>query len=160
MSTIRVTKQFHFEMAHALLNYDGPCKNIHGHSYQLNVTVKGKVKTPSVPARADNTSDSDEGMVVDFGVIKKVVKELVVDVYDHALVLNDKANIDVSQFQFMDKLIRVPYQPTCENMLVHFADLLKNKLPQDIILHSLFLRETNTSFAEWFAEDNSQKGSL
>jgi len=133
-------------MAHALLNYDGPCKNIHGHSYQLNVTVKGKVKT--------NTNDSDEGMVVDFGVIKKVVKELVVDVYDHALVLNEKANIDVNQFQFMNKLIRVPYQPTCENMLVHFASLLKDKLPHNIILHSLFLRETNTSFAEWFMEDN------
>lgn len=147
MSTIRVTKQFHFEMAHALLNYDGPCKNIHGHSYQLNVTVKGKVKT--------NTNDSDEGMVVDFGVIKKVVKDLVVDVYDHALVLNEKANIDVNQFQFMNKLIRVPYQPTCENMLVHFATLLKDKLPHNITLHSLFLRETNTSFAEWFAEDNS-----
>ena len=149
MSTIRVTKQFHFEMAHALLNYDGPCKNIHGHSYQLTVTVKGKVK--------NNTSDSDEGMVVDFGVIKKVVKDLVVDVYDHALVLNEKANIDTSQFQFMNKLIRVPFQPTCENMLVYFATLLKNKLPQDISLHSLFLRETNSSFAEWFADDNVQK---
>lgn len=146
MSVVRVTKQFHFEMAHALLDYDGPCKNIHGHSYQLNVTVKGNVKT--------NTSDSDEGMVVDFGIIKKIVKELVVDVYDHALVLNQKAKIDVSNFEFMNKLIRVPYQPTCENMLVHFADVIKNNLPAHIQLHSLFLRETNTSFAEWFAEDN------
>ncbi|MBE7442195.1 MAG: 6-carboxytetrahydropterin synthase QueD [Flavobacteriales bacterium] len=146
MSVVRVTKQFHFEMAHALLDYDGPCKNIHGHSYQLNVTVKGNVKT--------NTSDSDEGMVVDFGIIKKIVKEMVVDVYDHALVLNQKAKIDVSNFEFMNKLIRVPYQPTCENMLVHFADVIKNNLPAHIQLHSLFLRETNTSFAEWFAEDN------
>ena len=146
MSVVRVTKQFHFEMAHALLDYDGPCKNIHGHSYQLNVTVKGNVKT--------NTSDSDEGMVVDFGIIKKIVKELVVDVYDHALVLNERAKIDVSNFEFMNKLIRVPYQPTCENMLVHFADVIKNNLPAHIQLHSLFLRETNTSFAEWFAEDN------
>jgi len=162
MSIIRVTKQFHFEMAHALLDYDGPCKNIHGHSYQLNVTVKGKVKTPSVPARppepfragADNTSNSDEGMVVDFGVIKKIVKDLVVDVFDHALVLNEKAKIDVSNFEFMNKLIRVPYQPTCENMLVHFAKTIQDHLPNHIKLHSLFLRETNTSFAEWFAEDN------
>lgn len=146
MSVIRVTKQFHFEMAHALLNYEGPCKNIHGHSYQLNVTVKGAVK--------NNTNDSDEGMVVDFGVIKKVVKEHVVDVYDHALVLNVKADIDVSQFQFMNKLIRVPFQPTCENMLVYFAEVLKDKLPSHIQLHSLFLRETATSFAEWFANDN------
>ena len=146
MSIIRVTKQFHFEMAHALLDYDGPCKNIHGHSYQLNVTVKGKVKT--------NTSDSDEGMVVDFGVIKKVVKELVVAVFDHALVLNERAKIDVSNFEFMNKLIRVPYQPTCENMLVHFAKTIQDNLPKHIQLHSLFLRETNTSFAEWFAVDN------
>lgn len=146
MSIIRVTKQFHFEMAHALLDYDGPCKNIHGHSYQLNVTVKGKVKT--------NTSDSDEGMVVDFGVIKKIVKDMVVDVFDHALVLNEKAKIDVSNFEFMNKLIRVPYQPTCENMLIHFAKTIQDHLPNHIKLHSLFLRETNTSFAEWFAEDN------
>lgn len=146
MSIIRVTKQFHFEMAHALLDYDGPCKNIHGHSYQLNVTVKGMVKT--------NTSDSDEGMVVDFGIIKKIVKELVVDVYDHALVLNQKAKIDVSNLELMNKLIRVPYQPTCENMLVHFAKTIQDNLPSHIKLHSLFLRETNTSFAEWFAEDN------
>jgi 6-pyruvoyltetrahydropterin/6-carboxytetrahydropterin synthase len=146
MSVVRVTKQFHFEMAHALLDYDGPCKNIHGHSYQLNVTVKGMVKT--------NTSDSDEGMVVDFGIIKKIVKELVVDVFDHALVLNERAKIDVSNFEFMNKLIRVPYQPTCENMLVHFAKTIQQNLPSHIKLHSLFLRETNTSFAEWFAEDN------
>jgi len=146
MSVVRVTKQFHFEMAHALLDYDGPCKNIHGHSYQLNVTVKGVVKT--------NTSDSDEGMVVDFGIIKKIVKELVVDVFDHALVLNERAKIDVSNFEFMNKLIRVPYQPTCENMLVHFAKTIQQNLPSHIKLHSLFLRETNTSFAEWFAEDN------
>jgi 6-pyruvoyltetrahydropterin/6-carboxytetrahydropterin synthase len=146
MSVVRVTKQFHFEMAHALLDYDGPCKNIHGHSYQLNVTVKGAVKT--------NTSDSDEGMVVDFGIIKKIVKELVVDVFDHALVLNERAKIDVSNFEFMNKLIRVPYQPTCENMLVHFAKTIQQNLPSHIKLHSLFLRETNTSFAEWFAEDN------
>ena len=146
MSVVRVTKQFHFEMAHALLDYDGPCKNIHGHSYQLNVTVKGMVKT--------NTSDSDEGMVVDFGIIKKIVNELVVDIFDHALVLNERAKIDVSNFEFMNKLIRVPYQPTCENMLVHFAKTIQDNLPNNIKLHSLFLRETNTSFAEWFAEDN------
>jgi 6-pyruvoyltetrahydropterin/6-carboxytetrahydropterin synthase len=61
MSIIRITKEFQFEMAHALLGHDGPCKNIHGHSYKLDVTVKGKVK--------QNTTDPDEGMVVDFTII-------------------------------------------------------------------------------------------
>lgn len=146
MSTIRITKEFEFEMAHALLGYDGPCKNIHGHSYKLKVTVKGKVK--------NDTSDSDEGMVVDFGVIKKIVKELIVDVYDHSLVLNEKMEIDTTQFQFMNKLIRVPFQPTCENLLIHYAQLIKAKLPNNLVLSYLFLRETPSSYAEWFAEDN------
>jgi len=146
MSTIRITKEFEFEMAHALLGYDGPCKNIHGHSYKLKVTVKGDVK--------NGTSDSDEGMVVDFGIIKKIVKELIVDVYDHSLVLNEKMKIDTAQFQFMNKLIRVPFQPTCENLLLHYAQLIKAKLPDNLALSYLFLRETPSSYAEWFTEDN------
>ena len=146
MSIIRITKEFEFEMAHALLGYDGPCKNIHGHSYKLKVTVKGSVK--------NNTSDSDEGMVVDFGIIKHIVKDLIVDVYDHALVLNEKMEIDTSQFEFMNKLIRVPYQPTCENLLLDFASEIKKKLPSNLELSYLFLRETPTSYAEWHESDN------
>lgn len=146
MPVIRITKEFKFEMAHALLGYDGPCKNIHGHSYKLNVTVKGKTK--------NGTTDSDEGMVVDFGVIKKIVNDLIVHKYDHALVLNEKMKIDVAQFDFMPKLILVPFQPTCENLLIYYADLIKAQLPSNLMLHSLFLRETPTSYAEWFAEDN------
>lgn len=146
MSVIRITKEFQFEMAHALVGYDGPCKNIHGHSYKLDVTVKGKVKK--------GTSDSDEGMVVDFGIIKKIVKDLIVDEYDHSLVLNEKMKIDKSQFDFMNKLIIVPFQPTCELLLGHYSELIIAKLPANIQLHSLMLRETPTSYAEWFAEDN------
>ena len=146
MSIIRVTKEFQFEMAHALLGYDGPCKNIHGHSYKLDVTVKGAVK--------EGTSDSDEGMVIDFGIIKDIVKKLIVDEYDHSLVLNEKMNIDASQFEFMNKLILVPFQPTCEKLLDHYAELIKPKLPNNISLHSLMLRETPTSYAEWFSSDN------
>ena len=146
MSIIRITKEFRFEMAHALLGYDGPCRNIHGHSYQLDVTVKGGVK--------EGSSDSDEGMVIDFGVIKDIVKKLIIDEYDHSLVLNEKMKIDPSQFDFMNKLIIVPFQPTCEKLLVYYSELLIANLPSSIKLHSLMLRETPTSYAEWFADDN------
>ncbi len=146
MSIIRITKQFDFEMAHALLGYDGPCKNIHGHSYKMDVTVKGEIK--------EGTVDSDEGMVIDFGIIKKIVKDLIVDKYDHALVLNEKMEIDISNFDFMNKLILLPFQPTCELLLAHYAELIKADLPSHIQLHSIMLRETPTSYAEWFSEDN------
>ena len=146
MTIIRITKEFKFEMAHALLGYDGPCKNIHGHSYKLSVTVKGKIK--------QGTLDSDEGMVVDFGIVKKIVDDLIVSKYDHSLALNEKMKIDEAQFEFMNKLILLPFQPTCENLLEYYAELIKQQLPENIALHSLFLRETPSSYAEWYADDN------
>ncbi len=81
MAIIRLTKQFHFEMAHVLEGYDGPCKNVHGHSYVL-------------------------------------------------------------------------FQPTCENLIPYFANLIVKELPSDIKLHHLKLNETATSYAEWYASDN------
>lgn len=146
MSVIRITKEFNFEMAHALVGHNGPCKNIHGHSYKFNVTVKGKVK--------NGTEDSDEGMVVDFSVIKKIVKTLIVDEYDHSLVLWDKMNIDKSTLNFMNKLILVPFNPTCENLLTYYVDLIKRELPSSLTLEHLLLRETPNSYAEWYQSDN------
>jgi 6-pyruvoyltetrahydropterin/6-carboxytetrahydropterin synthase len=143
---IRVTKEFRFEMAHALLNHDGPCKNIHGHSYLLAVTLKG------VPI--SDSGNSKEGMVVDFSDIKKIVTEKIVQPLDHALVLNrttpEKMYIELQDL----KLILVDFQPTCENMLIDIAEKLIKVLPETVTLHHLMLRETSTSYAEWFAEDN------
>lgn len=149
MSTIRITKEFIFEMAHALKGYDGPCKNIHGHSYELFVTVKGKPNN-------DSTS-SNNGMVIDFKLLKNIVRENIIDYYDHALVLHKEsaALIKDDSKELYGKLLAVDFQPTSENMLIHFAAILKNKLPSDIVLYSLRLRETVTSFAEWYAEDNN-----
>jgi 6-pyruvoyltetrahydropterin/6-carboxytetrahydropterin synthase len=53
-----------------------------------------------------------------------------------------------------DKLILLPYQPTCENMLIDFADRIRKSFPEGVKLHSMRLRETASSYAEWFAEDN------
>ena len=82
MAVIRISKEFNFDMAHALLGYDGLCRNIHGHSYTLIVTVKGEPIT-------DDDSPKD-GMLIDFGDLKRLIKENIVSEYDHALVLNDK----------------------------------------------------------------------
>lgn len=148
MSIIRITKEFKFEMAHALKGYDGPCKNIHGHSYELFVTVNGKP--------VNDISSSNNGMVIDFKLLKNIVRENIIDDYDHALVLHKEsaALIKDDSKELYGKLLAVDYQPTSENMLIHFAAILKNKLPSDISLYSLLLRETVTSFAEWYAEDN------
>lgn len=149
MATIRITKQFSFETGHALYGYDGKCKNVHGHSYKLSVTVIG---TPI----ADSTNVKF-GMVIDFGDLKKIVKEEIVDQFDHATVFNQNTpHIELAnELKSRDHhVILVDYQPTSENMVVDFAQRITSRLPENIQLFSLKLQETETSFAEWFASDN------
>ena len=144
---IRVTKQFDFEMAHALDCHDGKCHNIHGHTYELSVTFLG------VPI--DQPGTPKDGMVIDFADLKKIVKQNVVDVFDHALVLRDNSRFLGSIDHALNpRLILVPYQPTAEKLLEHMVSIIQDQLPGDVKLHSVLLRETNTSYAEWFASDN------
>jgi 6-pyruvoyltetrahydropterin/6-carboxytetrahydropterin synthase len=149
MSTIRITKQFSFETGHALYGYDGKCKNVHGHSYKLSVTVSGK-------PISDNTNVKF-GMVIDFGDLKKIVKEEIVDVFDHATVFNKNTPHVELAAELKNRghhIILVDYQPTSEMMVIDFAKKIKDRLPRNIHLHSIKLQETDTSFAEWFASEN------
>lgn len=149
MSNIRITKQFTFETGHALYGYDGKCKNVHGHSYKLSVTVIG---TPI----SDN-SHVKFGMVIDFGDLKKIVKAEIVDVFDHATVFNKNTPHVELAAELSNRghnVLLVDYQPTSEMMVIDFAEKIKKHLPKHITLHSLKLQETETSFAEWYASDN------
>ena len=149
MNNIRITKQFSFETGHALYGYDGKCKNVHGHSYKLFVTVIGKPISDS--------SNVKFGMVIDFGDLKKIVKKEIVDVFDHASVFNKNTpHIELAK-ELSDRghhVILVDYQPTSEMMVIDFADKIKRQLPKNIKLYSLRLQETETSYAEWYANDN------
>ena len=148
MELIRITKEFHFEMAHALKNYDGACKNIHGHSYRLLVTLRGR------PIQeADNPKD---GMVMDFQDLKTAVKKPIVEKLDHSLVLNGSTDKDLVKDlgELYEKVYVFDFQPTCENLAIHIASEIKSQLPPGIQLFSLKLYETASSFAEWYADDN------
>ena len=149
MNNIRITKQFNFETGHALYGYDGRCKNVHGHSYKLSVTVIGKPIT--------DVSNVKFGMVIDFSDLKKIVKEEIVDVFDHATVFNQNTpHVELAK-ELKDRghhVILVNYQPTSENMVIDFSTKIKKRLPENIELFSLKLQETDTSFAEWYASDN------
>lgn len=148
MSVIRITKYFSFEAAHILKNYDGPCSNLHGHSYRLAVTVRGAV---------EKKSDSPKsGMVMDFSKLKTIVKDSITEVFDHSLILDrDDFHSQADEIKKLsEKVIWVDYQPTCENMLADFAVRIKKRLPAFVELFSLRLHETPTSYAEWYNEDN------
>lgn len=150
MNLIRVTKEFHFEMAHALFGYNGPCKNIHGHSYRLSVCVKGKV--------IKSEDDPKNGMVMDFTDLKKIVQTKVIDEFDHALLLNKNSphrEMEINKDLF-EKVIFVNYQPTCENLVLEIVSRIKTALPAHLCLQHLKLHETASSYAEWCLEDNNE----
>lgn len=148
MNKIRITKHFDFESAHALYGYDGKCKNIHGHSYHLHVTVIGE------PIEDDKNPKN--GMVMDFGDLKVIVLNEIVTKFDHAVVLNNNSphrELAKTINDHAHKVVLVPYQPTSENMLIDFAERIQKHLPQNVLLHSLKLYETANSYAEWHADD-------
>jgi 6-pyruvoyltetrahydropterin/6-carboxytetrahydropterin synthase len=147
-SVIRVTREFTFEMAHVLWNYDGPCRNVHGHSYRLFVTISG------VPA--NDIMNPKNGMVLDFTELKTIVLREIISVFDHAVVVSrdfDKKKIAVFKETFGNTVI-VEYQPTCENLVTDFSRRIIKLMPPGIHVHSLKLYETAKSYAEWFASDN------
>lgn len=148
MSKIRITKKFSFETGHALYGYDGKCRNVHGHSYKLNVCVIGEP--------INDMNHVKNGMVIDFGDLKKIVKSEIVDQFDHATVFNKNTpHIELAR-ELKERehhVILVDYQPTSENMVIDFARKIQKHLPNHIKLHSLKLQETESSFAEWYASD-------
>ena len=144
---IRITKEFKCEMAHALYNYDGLCKNIHGHSYRLWVTIKGNVQKEDKHVK--------NGMVLDFSDLKEIVKSKIVNKYDHSLVLNSNSPHAKIDFTAFDKVFYLPYQPTSENLVFDFAKIIQDQLPNNIILHKVVLSETATSYAEWNSQAQS-----
>lgn len=135
-------------MAHALYGYDGSCRNIHGHSYRLEITVSG------IPDISD--ANPKLGMVMDFGDLKKMVQKYVLDDFDHLTILNEKS--DFSSLPDLDiifgKVRLVSYQPTCENLLLEIRQRILPHLPPDVKLVLIRLHETATSFAEIVEADN------
>lgn len=143
---IRITKEFHFEMSHCLNNYNGACKNIHGHSYKLFITLRGEPST-------DKTSSSF-GMVMDFRDLKRIVKENILDIFDHSFVI-EKNSPYIKAVEMMDtKKCIVDFQPTCENLVLHFKERIEDLLPKHVELYKILLYETASSCAEWNRQDN------
>ena len=145
---LRVTKVFDFETAHALWNYDGKCKNIHGHSYKLTISISGDV--------INDIENVKNGMIIDFGDLKKIIKKEIIEHFDHCLLLNGNTpHADYAKVENgFSKMMLCDYQPTAENMLIDMVGRILPNFPAHITLKYAKLQETDNSFVEWFKEDN------
>lgn len=149
MAKIRVTKRFTMETGHALYGYDGKCRNVHGHGYKLHVTLIGEP--------ISNKQNVKYGMVMDFGDLKQIVNEEIIEKYDHATVINKNTPhlaIGKELEARGHQVIYADFQPTSEMLVTHFAEKIKARLPENVKLHSVKLQETDSNYVEWYAEDN------
>jgi len=139
--SILITKKLDLDMAHALDNYNGKCRFIHGHTFHFSVTLKGSI--------LNDDSDPKNGMVMDFGELKAILKEEIADHFDHSLILKDTSPYAIITKISTERINLLPFQPTCENLLLHFIEKVRNRLPENIVLHSATLQETPSNIAEW-----------
>lgn len=138
---IQVTKIFRFEMAHAIDGYQGLCKNIHGHTYILHVTISRK--------NNDDQPIASPGFVYDFKELKRLVKQNIINQLDHSLVLS-RAYIDKNPaFSNAENIQIWEAEPSAENILLHIKGSIEKLFPEDIVLQNLKLYETSDSYAEW-----------
>ena len=113
-----VTKEFVFDAAHYLPFYEGKCENLHGHTYKMHVTVQAEKEE----------KHNSSGMAFDFALLKKVVKQHIVDVWDHQLINDHIEN------------------PSAENMAEYAWNILEK---QNIPIYEITLWETPTSFVRY-----------
>jgi 6-pyruvoyltetrahydropterin/6-carboxytetrahydropterin synthase len=138
---LRVTKIFRFETAHAIFGYAGSCRNIHGHSYVLHVTVQ----------RSDEQEGflPPPGFVIDFKQLKQLVQKGVVERFDHRILLSKAYLQEHPGLMQLPNLEVWEAEPTAENILLQVKENLHQLLPGEIKLYQLKLYETNDSYAEW-----------
>jgi 6-pyruvoyltetrahydropterin/6-carboxytetrahydropterin synthase len=138
---ISITKIFRFEAAHAIYQYQGSCRNIHGHSYELHVTVKEKGPVDGYV--------NGLGIIIDFKELKAMVQSNIVKVLDHKLLLSKAYLAANEDILLSEEVVVFEKEPTAENMLIFARDQIQSSLPAHIELYSLKLWETRDSYAEW-----------
>jgi len=138
---LQLTKIFHFETAHAIYGYQGGCKNIHGHSYELHVTV----------ASIDNSDEfiPAPGFILDFKKLKAIVSAAIIEKFDHKLILSGDFLSSCQKMENQENLVVWQVEPTAENMILYINRILQQHLPEAIKLVHLKLYETKDSYAEW-----------
>jgi 6-pyruvoyltetrahydropterin/6-carboxytetrahydropterin synthase len=100
-------------------------------------------------------SDPKRGMVMDFGILKQIVRENIIERFDHCLMLRVDSPLSHEIQNEYKRVELFDFQPTCENILLYFVEILQSKLPGTVSLYSLKLSETNSSFAEWYLSDQT-----
>jgi 6-pyruvoyltetrahydropterin/6-carboxytetrahydropterin synthase len=142
---LTLTKIFHFEMAHAIHGYAGACRHVHGHSYELHVSV----------CAVDNYNEyiPAPGFITDFKDIKKLVTAAVIETLDHKLLLSKAFLAEYPFYASQENGVTWEAEPTAENILLFMQKTLHHIMPPGSNLVYLKLYETKDSYVEWINDN-------
>jgi 6-pyruvoyltetrahydropterin/6-carboxytetrahydropterin synthase len=155
---IAITRRIEFDAGHRIPDHHSKCRNIHGHRYVLEATVRGPLQNAA--------AGSAHGMVIDFGSLKDILMRAVGDPWDHAfLVYNQDTDmcsvlgrLDAAMLGkgFAHKTVYLDVVPTVENLAVKAAQQInsvfaREGIPSEFHLERVKLWETPNCFAEWTA---------
>ena len=145
---MEITTKLEFDAGHRIPNHKSICKNLHGHRYCIEVTIKGEINSDKL--------NSDFGMVVDFKDAKELIKKTIIDEWDHAFIVYKDDSIVLEFLKSLDnhKTVIFPLVPTAENMAIIAMEKLKiafdNKFGNSIKPFKIKLFETPNNWAEVF----------
>ncbi|KAE9533637.1 6-carboxytetrahydropterin synthase QueD [Ursidibacter arcticus] len=136
----KIAKEFSFDMAHMLDGHDGKCKNLHGHTYTLQVEICGELYAEGAKS----------GMVMDYSDLKAAVKSHILDKMDHAFIYDSTSEKECKIAALLNELdsktFAIPVRTTAEQMAKYIFDTLTSVgLPVSLIR----LWETPTSYCEY-----------
>lgn len=134
---ITVTKTVKFDAAHALTNHQGLCKNLHGHTYRVDISVSQR-------------EGEDSDMVIDFKDLKSIAEAVICDRFDHAFIYNTTSPGECEIAAVVEKnsmrTVAIPFRSTAENLAKYFFELLIARIPN---IASVKVWETAMSSAEY-----------
>ena len=145
---MEITTKLEFDAGHRIPNHKSICKNLHGHRYCIEVTIKGEINSDKL--------NSDFGMVVDFKDAKELIKKTIIDEWDHSFIVYKDDSIVLEFLKSLDnhKTVIFPLVPTAENMAIIAMEKLKiafdNKFGNSIKPFKIKLFETPNNSAEVF----------
>lgn len=144
-----ISKTIELDMGHRVANHKSKCSNPHGHRYIIEATVSGEI--------IDKTSDSSEGMIIDFGDLKGVMMNYIHEVFDHSFTVSssDKYLLFFEQMKSEGMKINIlDFVPTAENLAYHWFYEIKSPLAAfGIQLMAIEVRETPSSVAFYLETD-------
>ena len=141
---MKITKIIQWDMGHRILNHRSVCKGLHGHRYKTEITVEGKL--------VNSSTKSEHGMVMDFADIKSIAKTEIHDKLDHGFMVWEKDDELIEFFKHSEgnKMIKVPFTSTAENVAQYIFDTMSKKLSDKfdtgLKLNSVKLWETPSSY--------------